>query len=246
MNEMALFAGAGGRILGGHLLGWRTVCAVEWEAYPASVLLARQNDGLLPPFPIWDDVQTFDGKAWAGIVDVISGGFPCQDISYAGKGAGLHGEKSSLFFEAIRVVRELKPRAVVIENVAELTVRGLDRVLCEIAKSGYDAEWRTFSCYEFGGHHRRERVFIVATRPHSNSFRLQGRTHSHEAAFWSNEEFTRLVRDVLRSAVPAGKYGRVSDGVPNRIHRLRGLGNAVAPQVAEWIGKQVVDYLESE
>ena len=86
MNELALFAGAGGGILGGHLLGWRTVCAVEWEAYPASVLLARQNDGLLPPFPVWDDVQTFDGKPWKGIVDVISGGFPCQDISVAGGG----------------------------------------------------------------------------------------------------------------------------------------------------------------
>ena len=87
MNELALFAGAGGGILGGHLLGWRTVCAVEWEQYPASVLCARQNDKILPPFPIWDDVQTFDGKPWRGIVDVVSGGFPCQDISVAGGGA---------------------------------------------------------------------------------------------------------------------------------------------------------------
>ena len=86
MNELALFAGAGGGILGGHLLGWRTVCAVEWEAYPASVLVARQNDKILPTFPIWDDVQTFDGKPWRGIVDVVSGGFPCQDISAAGGG----------------------------------------------------------------------------------------------------------------------------------------------------------------
>ena len=89
MNELALFAGAGGGILGGHLLGWRTICAVEWEPYPASVLCARQNDGLLPPFPIWDDVQTFDGKPWRGIVDVVSGGFPCQDISAAGAGGVL-------------------------------------------------------------------------------------------------------------------------------------------------------------
>ena len=88
LNELALFAGAGGGILGGHLLGWRTVCAVEWEQYPASVLCARQNDGLLPTFPIWDDVQTFDGKPWRGIVDVVSGGFPCQDISAAGTGGG--------------------------------------------------------------------------------------------------------------------------------------------------------------
>lgn len=86
MNELALFAGAGGGILGGHLLGWRTICAVEWEPYPASVLCARQNDGILPPFPIWDDIQTFDGRPWKGIVDVVSGGFPCQDISAAGGG----------------------------------------------------------------------------------------------------------------------------------------------------------------
>ena len=86
MNELALFAGAGGGILGGHLLGWRTVCAVEWEQYPASVLCARQNDKILPTFPIWDDVQTFDGNPWRGIVDVVSGGFPCQDISAAGGG----------------------------------------------------------------------------------------------------------------------------------------------------------------
>ena len=86
VNELALFAGAGGGILGGHLLGWRTVCAVEWNAYAASVLCARQNDQALPPFPIWDDVQTFDGKPWRGIVDCVSGGFPCQDISVAGGG----------------------------------------------------------------------------------------------------------------------------------------------------------------
>jgi DNA (cytosine-5)-methyltransferase 1 len=86
VNELALFAGAGGGILGGKLLGWRTVCAVEWEPYPASVLVARQNDKILAPFPIWDDVRTFDGKPWQGIVDVVSGGFPCQDISAAGGG----------------------------------------------------------------------------------------------------------------------------------------------------------------
>ena len=91
MNELHLFAGAGGGILGSELLGFRTVCAVELEPYPASVLLARQNDGLLPPFPVWDDVRTFDGRPWRGLVDVVSGGFPCQDISAAGKGAGIDG-----------------------------------------------------------------------------------------------------------------------------------------------------------
>ena len=81
MNELALFAGSGGGILGGHLLGWRTVCAVEWDAYAASVLVHRQNDGSLPPFPIWDDVQTFGGRSWRGRVDVISGGFPAKTLA---------------------------------------------------------------------------------------------------------------------------------------------------------------------
>jgi DNA (cytosine-5)-methyltransferase 1 len=143
LNELALFAGAGGGILGGKLLGWRTVCAVEWEPYPASVLCARQNDGLLPPFPIWDDVQTFDGKPWRGIVDVVSGGFPCQDISAAGKGAGIDGERSGMWGEMARIIREVQPRFVFVENSPMLTSRGLGRVLGDLASMGFDAEQRT-------------------------------------------------------------------------------------------------------
>ena len=125
MNELALFAGAGGGILGGHLLGWRTVCAVEWEPYPSSILAARQNDGILPTFPIWDDVQTFDGRPWRGIVDVVSGGFPCQDISAAGKGAGIDGERSGMWSHMARIVGEVRPRFVFVENSPMLTSRGL-------------------------------------------------------------------------------------------------------------------------
>ena len=94
MNELHLFAGAGGGILGGMLLGHRTVCAVEIEPYCRKVLLQRQRDGILPWFPIWDDVRTFDGKPWRGIADVVCGGFPCQDISIAGHGAGIEGARS--------------------------------------------------------------------------------------------------------------------------------------------------------
>ena len=129
MNELALFAGAGGGILGGHLLGWRTVCAVELDAYARSVLLARQRDGLLPRFPVWDDVRTFDGKPWAGIVHVVSGGFPCTDISVAGAGAGIDGPESGLWRDMARVVREVRPRFVYVENSPALTARGLGTVL---------------------------------------------------------------------------------------------------------------------
>ena len=162
MNELALFAGAGGGILGGHLLGWRTVCAVEWEQYPASVLCARQNDGLLPPFPIWDDVQTFDGKPWRGIVDVVSGGFPCTDISAAGKGAGIDGEASGMWREMARIIHEVRPRYVFVENSPMLTSRGLGRVLGDLAAMGFDARWGVLGAADVGAPHQRDRIWIVA------------------------------------------------------------------------------------
>jgi len=161
LNELALFAGAGGGILGGHLLGWRTVCAVEWEQYPASVLCARQNDGLLPPFPIWDDVQTFKGEPWRGIVDVVSGGFPCTDISAAGKGAGIDGEASGMWREMARIIHEVRPRFVFVENSPMLTSRGLGRVLGDLAAMGFDARWGVLGAADIGANHQRDRIWIV-------------------------------------------------------------------------------------
>jgi DNA (cytosine-5)-methyltransferase 1 len=165
MNELALFAGAGGGILGGHLLGWRTVCAVEWEAYPASVLCARQNDGLLPPFPIWDNVQTFDGKPWREIVDVVSGGFPCQDISAAGKGVGIDGERSGMWGEMARIIYEVRPKFVFVENSPMLTSRGLGRVLGDLASMGFNARWGVLGAADVGAPHQRDRIWIVAKWP---------------------------------------------------------------------------------
>ena len=165
MNELALFAGAGGGILGGKLLGWRTVCAVEWEPYPASVLCARQNDGFLPPFPIWDDVQTFDGKPWRGIVDVVSGGFPCQDISAAGKGAGIDGVRSGMWREMARIIHEVRPRFVFVENSPMLTSRGLGRVLGDLASMGFDARWGVLGANAVGAPHQRERIWICGSHP---------------------------------------------------------------------------------
>jgi len=162
MNELALFAGAGGGILGGKLLGWRTVCAVEWEAYAASVLCARQNDGALPAFPIWDDVRTFDGRPWRGIVDVVSGGFPCQDISAAGKGAGIEGERSGMWTEMARIIGEVRPRFAFVENSPMLTSRGLGRVLGDLAALGYDARWGVLGAVDAGAPHKRDRIWIVA------------------------------------------------------------------------------------
>jgi DNA (cytosine-5)-methyltransferase 1 len=162
LNELALFAGAGGGILGGKLLGWRTVCAVEYDKHARDVLKARQDDGCLEPFPIWDDVATFDGRPWRGLVDVVSGGFPCQDISTAGKMAGLAGERSGLWSEIARLVGELRPRFVIVENVSALLGRGLGDVLGELASMGYNAAWGVVAAEHAGAPHKRERIWIMA------------------------------------------------------------------------------------
>ena len=187
MNELALFAGAGGGILGGKMLGWRTVCAVEWEPYPASVLCARQNDGLLPPFPIWDDVQTFDGKPWRGIVDVVSGGFPCQDISAAGKGAGIDGERSGMWGEMARIIHEVRPKFVFVENSPMLTSRGLGRVLGDLASMGFDARWGVLGAADVGANHQRDRIWIVgkATNTAINRLQRQADKQFLESQRWS-------------------------------------------------------------
>jgi DNA (cytosine-5)-methyltransferase 1 len=174
LNELALFAGAGGGILGGYLLGWRTVCAVEWEPYPASVLCARQNDGFLPSFPIWDDVQTFDGKPWRGIVDVVSGGFPCQDISAAGKGAGIDGERSGMWREMARIIHEVRPQYAFVENSPMLTSRGLGTVLGDLASMGFDAKWGVLGAADVGAVHQRDRVWIVGKVAHASQLFSNG------------------------------------------------------------------------
>jgi DNA (cytosine-5)-methyltransferase 1 len=162
MNELALFAGAGGGLLGGTLLGWRTVAAVEIEEYPRAVLLQRQADGILPRFPVWDDVRTFDGKPWRGKVDVITGGFPCQDISAAGKGAGITGKRSGLWSEFARIIGEVRPAYVLVENSPMLISRGLDVVLSDLAALGYDAEWGIIGAHHARAPHKRDRIWIVA------------------------------------------------------------------------------------
>jgi DNA (cytosine-5)-methyltransferase 1 len=162
LRELALFAGAGGGILGGLLLGWETVCAVERDAYAAQVLAQRQNDGILKPFPIWSDVTTFDPEPWRGLVDVVSGGFPCQDISAAGKGAGIEGSRSGLWSHMARIIRGVRPRYVFVENSPILTSRGLGVVLGDLASMGFDAEWGVVSAADTGAPHLRERIWIVA------------------------------------------------------------------------------------
>jgi DNA (cytosine-5)-methyltransferase 1 len=144
------------------LLGHVPVCAVEIEQYCRSVLLSRQADGCLPEFPIWDDVKTFDGKPWCGHVDIVAGGFPCQDISCAGKGAGITGERSGLWSEMARIIGEVRPRYVFVENSPLLIRRGLTTVLGDLAQVGFNAQWCCVSAENVGAPHCRDRVWVFA------------------------------------------------------------------------------------
>ena len=242
MNELALFAGAGGGILGGHLLGWRTVCAVEWEPYPASVLCARQNDGLLPPFPVWDDVQTFDGKPWRGIVDVVSGGFPCQDISAAGTGDGLDGERSGMWREMARIIGEVRPKYVFVENSPMLTSRGLGRVLGDLAEMGFDAEWGVLGAGDFQGKHQRDRIWIVAN---SRSNRLDGPIKgngilSRRTLYSDKQNIGKSIWAEAQRCISlddwksyATEFFGMDDGLASRVDRLKAIGNGQVSIVAK-------------
>lgn len=220
LRELALFAGAGGGILGGLLLGWHTVAAVEIEDYPRRVLLQRQADGILSRFPIWDDVCTFDGKPWRGKVDVISGGFPCQDISAAGKGAGIEGERSGLWGEMARIIREVRPRFAFVENSPALTSRGLGVVLGDLAEMGYDARWCVLGADDVGAPHIRKRIWILATDSNSSIGRLQQepgretatdiRDDGEEESLANTEELRRDARRLPEREKEENSFSRLS------------------------------------
>ena len=242
MNELALFAGAGGGVWGGKLLGWRTVCAVECEPYAASVLAQRQIDGFLPPFPIWDDVRTFDGKPWRGVADVVSGGFPCQDISIAGKGAGLDGERSGLWKEMARIVLEVQPRYVLVENSPMLVSRGLATVLADLAEMGFDARWGVVGADDVGAPHERKRMWIVGFHPDEGYAGGDGFAAGEDKDFaeratakaeqerhgWEHE---LGAVDVAQRADSYAGALRVLHGLADRSDRLAAIGNGQVPRV---------------
>lgn len=267
----SLFAGIGGFDLGFERAGMVCKWQVEIDDYATRVLAKHW-----PHVHRERDIRHC-GKHNLEAVEVICGGFPCQDISYAGPGAGLEGERSGLFFEAVRVVRELRPSIVVLENVAALLTRGLDRVLGTLAEVGYDAEWHCIPAAYVGAPHIRDRMFVVAysgcelrdTRRNHKTRTATERSESagvaerccKDVAYSSqcrrepgaglrcNRESSRR-RQFARCNQNTGRefqwfsepgVGRVAHGVPNRVDRLRGLGNAVVPQVAELIGRQIVE-----
>ena len=167
LNGLDLFSGIGGIALG--LQEWvRPIAYCECEEYSQRVLLSRMQDGQLPIGPIWDDVQTLRREHLPAPVDIITGGFPCQDISVAGNGSGLEGKRSGLFFEIVRLACEFRPQFIFLENVPAITIRGLDRVLLEFTALGYDCRWTIVSAAEVGAPHLRERWFLLA---HANGLK---------------------------------------------------------------------------
>ena len=228
LNELHLFAGCGGGILGGILLGHHPVCAVEIEPYCRQVLLQRQRDGVLPRFPVWDDVRTFDGVPWRGRADVVCGGFPCQDISCAKtNGDGLDGERSGLWAEMRRVIGEVEPQIVFVENSPMLTVRGLGDVLGELASMGYDATWGVVAAEHAGAPHKRERIWIMA---YAREIRFDaGRAGESLQGFGLDGE-APMVRGTPWDSEPG--VDRVAYGLADGVDRIAALGNGQVAGVA--------------
>ena len=260
MNVLDLFSGIGGFSLGLERARMRTRAFCEIDPYCRAVLRRHW-----PDVPVYDDVRTLTAsclttnpkyqrqfraigpeRGWSGDcgIDVICGGFPCQDISHAGKRAGLTGERSGLWREFGRLVGELRPRFAIVENVAALTVRGLLDVLGDLADLRYDAEWRVLGADDIGASQHRKRLWILA---YPDDARLQGpiwaRQPGTSRAQWQTAHCEPLRSD--SGYWPPGPGAvihipRMADGPANRSHRLRALGNAVVPQIPEIIGRAIM------
>jgi DNA (cytosine-5)-methyltransferase 1 len=231
IRTLDLFSGVGGFSLGlKRTGGFRTDCYVEIDSDCQEVIKERAQEGRLDVAPIWDDVRSFDGRRWRGSIDLVCGGFPCQDISIVGKGAGLNGERSGLWREMRRVIREVRPRYVLVENVAALRSRGLDRVLGDLAELGFNAEWSVVSACSMGAPHPRKRMFIVA---YPEGLRWE------QCRRFEHPEVGYQERD-LHHWKSQPEPVRVVDGIPRRVDRVKACGNSVVPQVIEWIGRRIM------
>ena len=216
LNELALFAGAGGGILGGQLHGWRTVCGVEINPFCARRLMQRPNEGHVPFFPIWDDVCSFDGRPWEKIVDVVSGGFPCQPFSNATHG---HATAMDLWPEMFRIVSEVKPKFVFAENVK---LPPIARAADDCATLGYKTKIVALSAEDLGADHTRQRYWLLAYPD------VHCKLHSPE------HDETQVLPDFCpriwetKESLGSG----VADGLANGMDRLRAAGNGQVPAVA--------------
>lgn len=221
LNGLDLFSGYGGISLG--LSEYvRPIAYCEKERYCQFIILSRQLEGRLPKGPIWDNVRTLDGSQFKGQIDIVYGGFPCQDISTAGNGEGLEGKRSGLFYELCRVVQEIEPSFVFLENVPAIRTRGLSQVANELTKMGYGCRWTVISASSLGAPHKRERWFLLA---HTMRERLErqrekpGEPKKKIKAFSSHSGWET-----------EPNVARVDNGTAYRVDRIKSLGNGVVPQ----------------
>lgn len=263
LRHLDLFSGIGGFALGLRWAGgFETIGFCEIDPYCQAVLRKHW-----PDVPIHDDIRTLDASA-VGPVDVITGGFPCQDVSLAGRRGGLAAERSGLWSELARLVGELRPRYIIVENTPGLLSLGMDRVLRDLASLGYDAEWHCIPAAYVGTDHPRDRLWIVAhsdgglhvtqrrpTEPSSQVVEdapyavcegLSLRSHAGENGRDAPIFAARV--GLAINAAPAFSrehrghkpvLGRGVHGVPNRVDRIRALGNAVVPQIPEILGRAI-------
>jgi DNA (cytosine-5)-methyltransferase 1 len=247
MKVLDLFSGIGGFSLGLERAGMKTTAFCDIDPFCRAVLAKNW-----PGVPIYDDIHSISHKRLIADrleVEGICSGFPCPDISYAGKGAGLDGPESRLWFEYLRIIGDIRPRFAIVENVANLVTRGIDRVLGGLAEIGYDAEYEVLGADAIGASQRRERVWLLA---YPDGTRRQGRIWAGQPREASTQ-FQTTRGEPLRSMCgfwPPGprevdNIPRMVDGPANRAHRLRALGNAVVPQIAESIGKAVMAHFGS-
>jgi DNA (cytosine-5)-methyltransferase 1 len=246
----SLFAGIGGLDLGLERAGMWCVWQVEIDDYARRVLAKHW-----PDVRRHDDVRTFPpGPADDWRCDLICGGFPCQDISNAGKKVGIDGARSGMWHEFARVIRVLRPRFVLVENVAAILVRGIDTVLADLAACGFDAEWDCLPASAFGAPHERDRLFLVA---YSSEISLgSGGIFHSEDGFprdeqWSSSKGVRSGRGWKRwlgeaaiavdGQVSSRDFCGMDDGLPAELDAIGSIGNAVVPQIAEWIGRRILE-----
>ena len=248
MKHLDLFSGIGGFALGLQQTGMQTVAFCEPDKYCKKVLAKNW-----PEVPIYDDVRELTATRLAddGItVDVITGGFPCQDISAAGSmwldRKGIEADRSGLWFQYLRLISELRPSYAIVENVPALLSgnRGgwFGTILGGLAEIGYDAEWHCIPASALGAQHHRDRVFILSY-PSGSGLQGGGATGNTggEGQERGDQFITRRHRVPWREWETEPDVCRVVNGLPNRAHRLRGLGNAIVPQIATMIGRAIWD-----
>ena len=244
INHLDLFSGIGGFALAAQRT-WKDKLNIvgfcEIEPYAQKVL--NKN---FPNVPIYQDIKELNGKQFKDI-DIITGGFPCQDISIAGYGVGIEGERSGLWSEMLRIISEIRPKFALIENVSAITFRGGTRVISDLAKIRYTTEWQTISAAYVGALHRRNRMWFVSypsdSRPkytkHGKSqedIRQTEMVRQCEGSIFGNKR-------EFREEICSTEFIRKSNGIPNRMDRIKGLGNAIVPQVAEIIMSNIKNIL---